>query len=388
MSTCLLTSCKVRWKNKTVQNCQAIMIPDITIPQCDNTNAEGDIPSFDLGIETQTNSLCLLLDDGFVLTEDDINMIDNTIELKLIEMSSNAEVIQDDCQASNPTENKQRNSNQIQRSSDVVVSEKDNQSPGNQLDDGMQFSEEDFRSIDESVNKNASSDMKGKSKHIDAMFYYLRMRMKFNGMNETRATCTDCLFNVKIRSTFHKFINDRKVIEKQNSLLSYVIGNKIWFGNNWRDINHVFIPVFMDKRAHWILAHFDIANWHLDVYNSSFKTIRDVTVNHAVEPLRHTIPYLICQTKVLNYVTHKSPLSCRLCKDIPQQTNGGDSRIFVIKYAEYIFQKNINAEYIFQKKINAMQNKFDTRMVRYNMAIQLYKYAIEKPDVPLSRLMK
>ncbi|KAL2500405.1 Ulp1 protease family [Forsythia ovata] len=54
--------------------------------------------------------------------------------------------------------------------------------------------------------------------------------------------------------------------------------------------------------------------------------------------------------------------------------NSGDCGIFVIKYAEYIYQK----------KIVDMPNKFDTHMARYNMAVQLYKYAIEQPDLTLT----
>ncbi|KAL2499883.1 Ubiquitin-like protease domain-containing protein [Abeliophyllum distichum] len=148
------------------------------------------------------------------------------------------------------------------------------------------------------------------------------MRMKFNSLNESKATCTYCLFDFKIRSLFDQFMKDIKVIDSQSSLMSYITGSKIWFGNNWGDIDHVFIPVFMDKRAHWILAHSNIAHSHLDVYNSCYKTIRDVAVLDAIEPLRHIILRLIRRTKVLSYVTPYASLSYILCKDIPQQTNG------------------------------------------------------------------
>ncbi|KAL2547246.1 Ulp1 protease family [Forsythia ovata] len=66
-----------------------------------------------------------------------------------------------------------------------------------------------------------------------------------------------------------------------------------------------------------------------------------------------------------------SPLSSRLCKGTPQQTNGGDCGIVITKYAEYIHQK----------KISTMPNPLDTKLARHNMAVQLYKYATEKPDI-------
>ncbi|KAL2548775.1 Ulp1 protease family [Forsythia ovata] len=94
------------------------------------------------------------------------------------------------------------------------------------------------------------------------------------------------------------------------------------FNTSWGEVENVFIPIFMEKRAHWILGHFDIANWHLDVYNSAYKTIRDVAVMDAIQPLLNIIPHLLRQSKVLKFEAPDSPLSCRLCKETPQQTNG------------------------------------------------------------------
>ncbi|KAL2498892.1 sentrin-specific protease 6-like [Abeliophyllum distichum] len=91
----------------------------------------------------------------------------------------------------------------------------------------------------------------------------------------------------------------------------------------------------------------------------------------AIQPLINIIPHLLRQSKVLKFVAPDSPLTCRLLKGIPQQTNGGDCGIFIIKYAEYIHEM----------KISTMPNPFDTKLARHNMAIQMYKYAIEKPDV-------
>ncbi|KAL2519330.1 Ulp1 protease family [Abeliophyllum distichum] len=201
------------------------------------------------------------------------------------------------------------------------------------------------------------------------------MRMKFSSPNNVRATSTDCLFDSKIRSIFDKFMKDVHAIDKQHSLALYPTGKMLWFESNWGEVDHVFIPVFMDKRAHWILANFNLSKWHLDVYNSSFKMIRDVAVLAAVEPLCYIILHLLRLSKVLKFTTPDSSLTCILCKDVPQQTNGGDCGIFVIKYAEYTYHM----------KIMDMPKKFDTHMAQYNMVVQLYKYAIEQPDLTLPR---
>ncbi|KAL2520173.1 Papain-like cysteine peptidase superfamily [Forsythia ovata] len=89
-----------------------------------------------------------------------------------------------------------------------------------------------------------------------------------------------------------------------------------------KKVDHVFLPVLMDQKAHWILVDLDMSNLHLDVYNSSFKTIRDVVVLDAVEPLRQMISHIIRHSKVLTHDIPDKPLSITLCKDIPHQTNG------------------------------------------------------------------
>ncbi|KAL2519534.1 Ulp1 protease family [Abeliophyllum distichum] len=159
------------------------------------------------------------------------------------------------------------------------------------------------------------------------MFYYLRLNMKVNSSSGLNATSTDCYFDFMVRSIYDK---SKKVInanDKQKALISYLTGELIPFNSNWGEVEHVLIPIFMDKKAHWILGHLDVANWHMDVYNSSFKTIRDNSVLDTVEPLRNVIPHLLRSSKVLKFEPPEVPLYCRLCKDIPHQTNGKDAVI-------------------------------------------------------------
>ncbi|KAL2497104.1 Ulp1 protease family [Abeliophyllum distichum] len=148
------------------------------------------------------------------------------------------------------------------------------------------------------------------------------MRLKLNTSNRIRATCTDCYFDFKVKSINGKYRTDSNSINKLMPLLVYPNGHNSRFNTSWREVDHVFIPVFMDKKSHWILVDLDMSNLHLDVYNSLFKTVRDAAILEAVEPLRLVIPHIICQSKVLNHEIPDAPLSIRLCKDIPHQTNG------------------------------------------------------------------
>ncbi|KAL2474702.1 sentrin-specific protease 6-like [Abeliophyllum distichum] len=86
------------------------------------------------------------------------------------------------------------------------------------------------------------------------------------------------------------------------------------------------------------LRYFELA---LGRIQSLFKTIRDVAVLEVVEPLRTIIPHLVILSKVLKFEVPETPLSCRLCKEIIHQTNGGDCGILMIKFAEYIFKGKI-----------------------------------------------
>ncbi|KAL2558864.1 hypothetical protein Fot_03603 [Forsythia ovata] len=52
-------------------------------------------------------------------------------------------------------------------------------------------------------------------------------------------------------------------------------------------------------------------------------------------------------------------------------TPEGDCGIFLVKYVEYIFEK----------KIKEMDKKFERVVAQHNMAFQLYKFAIENPEL-------
>ncbi|KAL2526424.1 hypothetical protein Adt_11478 [Abeliophyllum distichum] len=62
------------------------------------------------------------------------------------------------------TRNKRRTRSESQQCTEVVLRKMGFESPGNLLDNGLVFSKEDLRSIDESVQKIGTSSIKGKSK--------------------------------------------------------------------------------------------------------------------------------------------------------------------------------------------------------------------------------
>ncbi|KAL2497561.1 Uncharacterized protein Adt_23111 [Abeliophyllum distichum] len=104
-------------------------------------SGEIDLPSFDLGIDSQPNTNCLLLDDGLVLTEEDVKMIDGVVVSKLDEKDK-TEV------ASSGTVEQGGDGSTSKRTKICSIE----QCSGlNTLDDDLVFSEEDLIFIDEST---------------------------------------------------------------------------------------------------------------------------------------------------------------------------------------------------------------------------------------------
>ncbi|KAL2546353.1 hypothetical protein Fot_15586 [Forsythia ovata] len=97
--------------------------------------------------QDKSDTQCIPLDDGLVLTEDDIRTIDATVELKLEELGSNSHEAGKGVTIISKT---RRSSNQNQVSSEKCPSGPDYGSPIDILDGDMVFSEEDFKNIDES----------------------------------------------------------------------------------------------------------------------------------------------------------------------------------------------------------------------------------------------
>ncbi|KAL2470815.1 Uncharacterized protein Adt_38951 [Abeliophyllum distichum] len=110
-------------------------------PQKTITSGEIDELSFDLGIDSQPNPNCLLLDDGLVLTEEDIKMIDAVVVSKL-DATDNKLVASVDA---------------VDQHSDVIskkcrkIGLNDTCTVVNTLDDDMLFSEEDLMNMDQSA---------------------------------------------------------------------------------------------------------------------------------------------------------------------------------------------------------------------------------------------
>ncbi|KAL2453115.1 Ulp1 protease family [Abeliophyllum distichum] len=195
----------------------------------------------------------------------------------------------------------------------------------------------------------------------------------FNKEIRIKVTTTDSFFGGMVRRIYTVVVEDPNAFARQVSLVEYPLGEYMHCNTPWAEIDHVLMPIRMGVRAHWILGHLDIRNRCINVYNSCWDTIRDREVVANVQSFAFVIPHLMAnidvwQPMIVNGVQRIEPLAVNLVHDIPQQHNGTDCGVFVIKYAEYFMNDNMQC----------MPNPFDATTERTYLASQLYKHGMHK----------
>ncbi|KAL2549408.1 Uncharacterized protein Fot_10938 [Forsythia ovata] len=137
----------MKGKKPNVRSRRVSPVNKVMRTNCVKTIGETDLSSFDLGIDSQSNTQCPLVDNGLVLMEVDIKTIDATVQLKMVELGSIVDMVN---KGELRLSNKRRSGTQKQVCTEIFAIEPDYGSPINILDDGMVFSEDDFKKIDES----------------------------------------------------------------------------------------------------------------------------------------------------------------------------------------------------------------------------------------------
>ena len=101
---------------------------------------------------------------------------------------------------------------------------------------------------------------------------------------------------------------------------------------SWIFVDHVLIPIFMEKEKHWILGHFILKDSVIMVYNSMGTPTIDRVVMGALEPILLLLPYFLelvgfydrphIDFKFGTYSGKRSsdPFHVKLVHDLPQQT--------------------------------------------------------------------
>ncbi|CAI9765830.1 unnamed protein product [Fraxinus pennsylvanica] len=209
--------------------------------------------------------------------------------------------------------------------------------------------------------------------HLNVCFYYFRKMVKFRKVISFNGTTTDSFFGSMVRAAYKACSKDINAISNFRLLVEYAKGEYMHCNTRWADVDNVIIPIMMDKKAHWILGQFDIKRRFLNVYNPNRLTISDRMVFSDIEAFAYVLPCLMFkinawQASPADRIGLVTPLDVNIITDIPQNDNGQDCGLYVIRFAEYI--------------INGVTDKaswmLDPIKYRTSLASQLLKHGCEK----------
>ncbi|GMN53222.1 hypothetical protein TIFTF001_022358 [Ficus carica] len=108
---------------------------------------------------------------------------------------------------------------------------------------------------------------------------------------------------------------------------------------SWFEVNTLLIPINLADLKHWALVKLDLTNWTIEVYDSlQHEGPHNFKIREGVECLSKFIPLLADRLSLFEFKPREPPriypILVTIMKDIPQQANGGDCRMFTIKYVE------------------------------------------------------
>ncbi|POO01318.1 Ulp1 protease family, C-terminal catalytic domain containing protein, partial [Trema orientale] len=98
-------------------------------------------------------------------------------------------------------------------------------------------------------------------KHIDAVFYYLRKKVKYDDGITMRVTSTDSQFDLNLQSLYKLYVKkdyDTSVVNMEHVVAEYMSGYKMHCNTCWLNVDHVLIPIYMEEEKHWVLGHLSL----------------------------------------------------------------------------------------------------------------------------------
>ncbi|CAA2995615.1 sentrin-specific protease 1-like [Olea europaea subsp. europaea] len=169
------------------------------------------------------------------------------------------------------------------------------------------------------------------SSHMDACFYYIHQLVRSARDLKFVATTTDSLFQVKLKHMYLRFKDDANVLVMDDRLIDDITGARIPLSTPWAEVDLV-------------------------------KTYNGIKVHIGIEPFVSMLPHLIKCVGI--WKKDSMELNVNFDFSLPQQKNGHDCSIYVVKYAEYMLHDDIGS----------MPMKFDVGRARLDVALLLFKH--------------
>ncbi|VFQ69363.1 unnamed protein product [Cuscuta campestris] len=178
-------------------------------------------------------------------------------------------------------------------------------------------------------------------KHLDVIFYYLRMKGVEFGL-EQRYMTTDTPFLVLLNTLCGRYMKKELTIEqatRNRSVRSTIMGGKVEYGLPWQSADFVYMP--LNTRNHWTLLVLDIKQKLIRTYDSSIRRS---------DSKRKIGPFLPCLQMFLPKIMDRlgvydgreegpvgdDVLAVEAGACYPQQNDMSSCGMFVVKMAEFL----------------------------------------------------
>ena len=164
---------------------------------------------------------------------------------------------------------------------------------------------------------------------MNIVFYYLRKKLLYNKTKfKQRCTTLDSVADNYIKSAWKSYKSDKYKFSwntKPNSLLvDYINGKKIVAGTSWKDVDYVYIPVFVESIDHFVLVQIDLINRKMLVYDSMAGKKHNKVVNDKTSAIKTIIENLLQYTSFYGKGKSKEEYNfeLELVKNMDVQQNG------------------------------------------------------------------
>ncbi|KAF4391202.1 hypothetical protein G4B88_016512 [Cannabis sativa] len=220
--------------------------------------------------------------------------------------------------------------------------------------------------------------------HIDVIMYYLRKKIMHSGTINLLVTTTDSIFYKVVRTTYESYLaNGNNVINQESIIAKYMSGQSLSCSVPWYYLDHVAIPAHVTDEVHYILAHFNIRERCLVVYNSMTPRRNKKPVEKTVTAFSVLIPLFM---ECIGFYNTRADIDFNqgpyaVARSHPLAIN--DCGAFVIAFADHIIHDTING---ISPKLNIANYRDDLAVCLYHHAKKKqedgYKTDVEEPEKP------
>ncbi|PHU10752.1 hypothetical protein BC332_22612 [Capsicum chinense] len=161
------------------------------------------------------------------------------------------------------------------------------------------------------------------TKHIDVCFYYLRKKSKYDPNTSYKYSTIDCNFMNIINSVLAVYRIDDASLNaggKKYHLNEYISEFHMHATVPWHTVDHIFIPINVKAKHHWILAVISFNDRCIYIYDSLSSAGHDAGALAKVEKLAEGID----TTNDPNYKSYDKMnlFDVYVVEDLPQQPSG------------------------------------------------------------------